>query len=364
MADTPVVKKPALFETDKKSALDAISHAQFIAFAPYIFQASVLLRDSGILKLVEAARSEGLSIEEITPKVEMSRYAVRVLLEAGLGIGLVYRKEDRFCLAKTGHFFLNDPMSRINTDFMRDVCYNGAQDLEQSLKESKPIGLRHLGPWPTIYQGLSILPEPANKSWFNFDHYYSDNAFPEALPLVFAHEPKKVMDIGANTGKWTLACLGYNSQVEVGLVDLRVQLNVAEKNIANAGYSDRVQYYERDMLKPETELPKGYDIIWMSQFLDCFADEEIVAILEKCHAALDSEGKVFINETFWDRQRFEASALSLQMTSLYFTTMANGNSQMYDSRVFMGLIDKAGFEVVKETDNVGLSHTILELRKK
>ncbi|MGN6478025.1 MAG: methyltransferase, partial [Flavipsychrobacter sp.] len=216
----------------------------------------------------------------------------------------------------------------------------------------------------TIYQGLSILPEPAKTSWFNFDHYYSDNAFPAALPLVFAGNPRRVMDIGANTGKFTLACLEYNSEVEVGLVDLKVQLNVAAKNIEEAGYSNRVQYHERNVLDKNAELPEGYDVIWMSQFLDCFADEEIVSILEKCHRALPAHGSIFINETFWDKQRFEASAFSLQMTSLYFTTMANGNSQMYDSEVFVKLIDKAGFDVVKQTDNVGLSHTILELKKK
>jgi ubiquinone/menaquinone biosynthesis C-methylase UbiE len=363
MLETPV-KKPAMFETDKKSALDAISQAQFIAFAPYIFQASVILRDSGILKHVEEARVSGISVDEVSEKVSISKYGVRILLEAGLGIGLVFRKEDRFFLSKTGHFFLNDPMTRINADFMRDVCYDGAQDLKQSIQDGKPRGLRHLGDWETIYQGLSILPEPANTSWFNFDHYYSDNAFPEALPMVFESKPKKIMDIGANTGKFTLACLDYYADVEVGLVDLQVQLNVATKNIEAAGYSNRVQYHERNVLHADAELPKGYDIIWMSQFLDCFADDEIVSILEKCHRAIDNNGRVFINETFWDRQRFEASAFSLQMTSLYFTTMANGNSQMYDSKVFVQLIDRAGFEVIKQTDNIGLSHTILELKRK
>lgn len=353
-----------MFEKEKKSALDAISQAQFIAFAPYIFQASVILRDSGILNKVQDSRSNGITLDEIASSVDMSRYGIRILLEAGLGIGLVLRKDDKFLLSKTGHFFLNDPMTKVNTDFMRDVCYDGAQDLESSIKESKPNGLRHLGNWETIYQGLSILPEPAKTSWFNFDHYYSDNAFPEALPMVFARNPKKVMDIGANTGKFTLACLEYNNEVEVGLVDLQVQLNVAKQNIEAAGYGNRVQYHERNVLHSDSELPAGYDVIWMSQFLDCFADNEIIFILEKCHRALGENGRVFINETFWDRQRFEASAFSLQMTSLYFTTMANGNSQMYDSKVFMQLIDKAGFEVVADTDNIGLSHTILELKKK
>ena len=363
MANTPR-PKGGLFETDNKSALQAISHAQFIAFAPYVFHASVLLRDKGILKIVETSRSEGITLEDIIPQVAMSPYGVRILLEAGLGIDLVFRKGDKFFLSKTGHFFLNDKMTRVNTNFMLDVCDKGAADLEESIETSKPVGLKHIGDWETIYQGLSILPEPAKTSWFDFDHFYSDNAFPEALPMVFENKPKRIMDIGANTGKFTLACLNYNTDVEVGLVDLQVQLNVAQKNIEEAGFADRVQYHERNVLDKGGDLPKGYDVIWMSQFLDCFADDEIILILEKCHNALEEGGSIFINETFWDRQRFEASALSLQMTSLYFTTIANGNSQMYDSKVFLDLIDKAGFAVVNDTDNIGLSHTILELKKK
>ncbi len=358
-----LMEKPALFSTDKKPALDAISLAQFIAFAPYVFQASVQLRDKGILKFLEDARRTGAVPEDVATALSLRPYVARVLLEAGLGIGLVHRKEDLFFLSKTGHFFLNDPMTRVNTDFMRDVCYNGAQDLEASLEQGKPCGLRHLGNWDTIYQGLSILPQPAHQSWFAFDHFYSDIAFPEALPLLFARNPKKILDIGSNTGKFVLACLDYSAEVEMGLVDLQVQLKVAEQNLTAAGYSGRFKTYERDLLDPASVLPEGYDIIWLSQCLDCFADAEIISILKKCHRTLPADGRIFINETFWDTQRFEASAFALQMTSLYFTTMANGNSQMYDSVVFKKLIAQAGFSVSQQHNNIGLGHTILELQK-
>ena len=353
-----------LFEEDKKPAVQAIRDAQLIAFAPYVFQASVILRDKGILKYIEDKRIIGASIREVADEVKMSYYGVRVLMEAALGIGLLYRKDGKYFLTKTGHVFINHPMARINTDFMRDVCYDGAQDLEASITAGKPIGLRHLGDWDTIYQGLSILPEPANSSWFAFDHFYSDHAFPEILPLVFDLAPNKVLDIGANTGKWALACLEYNKDVHVGLLDLQVQLTAAKRNIDEAGLNNRVTYYPHNILDNDAKLPGGYDVMFMSQFLDCFSDTEIVAILNKCYAALPDHGRVFINETFWDCQRFEASAFSLQMSSLYFTTMANGNSQMYDSEVYLKLIDETGFEVVKQYDNIGVSHTILELKKK
>lgn len=356
-------KQRRLFEDDSKPAVDAVRDAQYIAFAPYIFQASVLLRDKGILGYIDNTRMNGCTIEEVAANVNMPYYGVRVLMEAGLGIGLLLRRDGKYFLSKTGHVFINHPMARINTDFMRDVCYDGAKDLEASIMQGKPAGLRHLGPWDTIYQGLSILPEPAKTSWFAFDHYYSDHAFPEILPLVFESNPKKILDIGANTGKWAMACLNYSSDVEMGLVDLQIQLNVAKKNLEDAGFANRATYHPHNILDNSLKLPEGYDVMFMSQFLDCFADEEIVNILKKCYAALPDHGSVFINETFWDCQRFEGSAFSLQMSSLYFTTMANGNSQMYDSQVYMKLIKETGFKVVRQVDNIGLSHTILELKK-
>lgn len=363
METTNIQLKP-LFEEDNVRALEAIDRAQMIAFAPYVWEASRLLRDKGILHAVEASRNEGITINEVAAQVDMSLYGVRILLEAGLGIGLVYRKEDRYFLAKTGHILLNHEMTRVNFDFMRDVCYKGSSTMEESIEKNKPEGLKTLGDWSTLYEGLSAFPSPAKESWLAFDHYYSDNAFPEALPIVFNTPPVKMLDIGGNTGKWTLACLEYNGQVSMGIVDLPGQLKMAKQNIDAAGFGDRVAYHEHNVLDASLELPSGYDTIWMSQFLDCFADNEIVSILEKCYRVSDENTRIFINETFWDRQRFPTSAFALQMTSLYFTNIANGNSQMYDSKVFYRLIDQAGFTIVQQHDLIGLSHTILELRKK
>src|SRR5690554_3651259 len=329
-----VKTKPPLFSTDNLKALDALNLAHFISFAPYVWEASSLLKEKQILDIIE--NSDGATIEEIVSLVDISHYGVRILLEAGLGIGLIYMKEEKYCLTKVGYFFLTD----------------------------ETVGLKCLGTWDHIYEGLPYLEEKAKKSWFDFDHYYSDITFDDLLPIVFKHQPQKVMDIGANTGKWSLKCMEYDKEVELGLVDLGVQLNVAKQNIEEANFGDRATYHEMDIRDPKNTLPKGYDIIWMSQFLDCFSDEQIVDILKKCHAAAGENTMVFINETFWDLQDFEISAFALQMTSLYFTTMANGCSQMYDSKVFFKLIDQAGFKIVEQHNMQGIAHTLLGLKKK
>ncbi|MFA8451088.1 MAG: class I SAM-dependent methyltransferase [Bacteroidales bacterium] len=352
------------FKEKKISALEAISKANWIAFAPVVFQASRALSNLGILNAIGESKKEGLSLEEIKDQTNLSQYAVRVLCEAGLAIELLSLEEDKYTLTKTACFFLNDRMTQVNTEFIHDVCYKGLFDLEKALLEGKPEGLKVFGDFPTIYEGLSKLDEPVQKSWFDFDHFYSDTSYSEILPKVFQNNPKKILDIGGNTGKFSFRCLDYNPNVELGIVDLKGQLDVAKNNASDKGLSHRMNFYERDVLKAETKFPEAYDIIWMSQFLDCFSEDQIVSILQKCVEAMDDNSEVIIMELFWDRQKFEASRFSLIMGSLYFTSMANGNSQFYSYTVFKELLEKAGLYVEEVFDHIGISHTLLRCKKK
>jgi len=346
------------YEKDKLSAIKAMEHAQWIAFAPFVFQATRVLRDSNILAIVEAKR-EGITLEEIQQQVTLSPYAVRVLVEAGLGMGLLTLNDGKYKATKTAYFILHDKLTRVNMDLTQDVCYQGMYHLEESLKTGKPEGLKVLGNWDTIYEGLSTnMDEKAKESWFAFDHYYSDYSFPQVLPLVYAHKPKRLLDIGGNTGKWSMQSLAHDPDVHITIMDLPGYVEGARSRIEALGYGNRISFYPCNVLDESNPFPKGFDAIWMSQFLDCFSEDEITSILKRCKAALAPGGKIFIMELFWDRQRFEASAFSLQQTSLYFTVMANGNSQMYDSKVFNKCIAAAGLRITSETDNIGVSHTL------
>jgi ubiquinone/menaquinone biosynthesis C-methylase UbiE len=348
------------FETDKLSALEAKEKAQWIAFAPVVFQSARILRDSGILKEVEA--SDGLTIHEIVDKVKLPHYGVRVLLEAALGMGLLTCKDEKYHVTKTSTFLLHDNLTRVNMDFIHDVCYQGMFHLEDSIKTGKPEGLKVFGQWPTIYEGLSKLPAQVQKSWFGFDHFYSDFAFPDVLPYVFESKPKKLLDIGGNTGKWALQCFAYDPDVEVTIMDLPGQVEMAKQQITEKGFGGRIQFFETNLLDERLPFPTGFDAIWMSQFLDCFSDEQIISILKRCRQGLNKGGYVYVLEPFWDRQRFQASAFVLQQTSLYFTAMANGNSQMYHSGNFIEFVKQAGFDVVDQQSQIGVSHTLLKCK--
>jgi len=351
------------FKKETVSALEAKDTAQWIAFGPVIFQVARVLRNSGILQLIEDSNTVGLTLEEIHEKTNVSIYGIRVLLESGLGAGIVLLNQGKYTITKVGFFILHDQLTKVNMDFVHDIYYNALFTLDKSIETGKPVGLKDFGDWETIYEALSKLPEHVQKSWFSFDQFFSDDAFPYVLPMVYKDGIKNLLDIGGNTGKWAIASTQYSKENHVSLIDLPGQLNMAKKNIEALGLSDRVDFYEGNLLDSNQQIPKGFDAIWMSQFLDCFSEEQIVFILKKCYDAIDENGFIFIMEPFWDRQRFETSAFCLQQTSIYFTCIANGNSQMYSTATFFKCITAAGFSIVEQHDGIGISQTLLKCKK-
>ena len=359
----PSIKKA--YSQDHLSAPEAQRLAEFIAFGPVVYQASRLMVKFGLL---DQLRDGDKTLQQLVEASGLSEYAVKVLVEASLSIGTVKidPQTDLYSLSKTGWFLLTDMATRVNIDFNQDVNYEGFFHMEEALREGRPAGLDHFGPWPTIYEGLSSLPAQVQKSWFGFDHFYSDHSFDEALPIVFASAPRRIMDVGDNTGRFAQRCVAYNPQVEVTIVDLPQQIGLMQKAVADDPHAGRIKGFGTNLLDPSNEFPQEVqaDIIWMSQFLDCFSEAQILSILQRTARVMDAHTRLFIMETFWDRQRFEPAAFCLTMTSLYFTVMANGNSKMYHSDDMTRLVNAAGLAVETIHDGLGQGHSIMICKKR
>ena len=351
------------FRNDPKTAYEALSEAQRIAFAPIVFQACRVLRNSGVLELIRRSGSAGMTLGEAAAGIDLPRYGIKVLLESGLGIGLFTLNDSRFALTKLGFTMLRDPMTRVNMDVVHDVCYRGMFELDKAVQEGRPAGLKTLGDWKTVYEGLSFLTPQARESWLAFDHYYSDMAFSAALPLVFADHPQRLLDLGGNTGKWAVQCAGFDPDARITVADLPQQLEFARETIRKNKLEHRVDFLAIDVLDQSSSFPEGYDAIWMSQFLDCFAQSEITSILRRVARSLTAGGTLYILELFWDRQPNEIAAFCLQQTSLYFACIANGNSQMYHSADVLGCLRDSGLELLEERDQIGPYHTLLKCRR-
>lgn len=351
------------FSPERQSAFDARFDAQKIAFAPVVFQCVRFAWKRGMLQAIADAGDNGLSVDQLAASGRWTPYVLRVVLETCLSAGVVYLEQGRYVLDKTGFVVLTDPITQVNIDFNHDVCYQALFELEHTLDAEKPLGLKVFGDWPTLYQGLSQLPEPARTSWLAFDHYYSDTSFPEIMPDVFATSPRRLMDIGANTGKFSLAALAANERVALHLVDLPGQLAVAEDKLRQAGLRERASLHPTDLLDEAATLPGDMDLVWMSQFLSCFSEAAIASIFARVAGALGPRGQVLVLDTFWDRQRYDIAAYCLINTSPYFNVMASGNSKVYESADYIRLAEAAGLKLVTARDGIGYCHSLLRFER-
>lgn len=351
------------FDAARLRGPSAHLEAQKIAFGPVVFQCVRTAWKSGLLAQLDSADETGANIEELAAAGSLSAYALSVLLETLLAAGAVRRSAGHYCLTRIGDNILHDKLTQVNIDYIHDVCYQGLFALDACLRDEKPHGLSTLGNWPTIYQGLSALPEPARSSWFNFDHYYSGSAFDQALTHVFAKKPRRLMDVGANTGNWSLQCLRHDAEVQVTLLDLPIQLAEARRALDGAGLLARAQLHPLDILDATAAFPDGMDAVWMSQFLTCFGIEQIGHILRRGADSLQADGSVWILDTFWDRQKYANASYCLINTSPYFTAIASGNSKMYESSVIIACAESHGLRLADIIDNLGICHSLLRFEK-
>jgi hypothetical protein len=147
------------------------------------------------------------------------------------------------------------------------------------------------------------------------------------------------------------------------MMDLPGQLAKAKENIAAKGGGHRITPYPvSDLLDPEFAFPGGFDAVWMSQFLVCFSEDQVLSLLERGKKALAPQGNLFILDTYWDRQQFEIASYCLINSSPYFTAMANGNSRMYRFSKIEELIKEAGMRIESVDDGLGIGHTLIRCR--
>ena len=147
-------------------------------------------------------------------------------------------------------------------------------------------------------------------------------------------------------------------------MDLPQQLEMMRQQTAGLPGADRIHGYGGNLLDESVAFPTpAFDVIWMSQFLDCFSEEEVTSICRRAAESMDEHSRLYIMETFWDRQQYETPAYCLTLTSIYFTALANGNSKMYHSDDMTRSVEAAGLKVETIHDGLGMGHSIMVCRK-
>ena len=346
----------------KNNLLHAFEEAQKIAFAPFIFQAVASAKKTGLLDALGQSK-KSLTVCELSIQTGLNTYAVQILVDILLASNVIEMLEDSsYRLGLVGKCLIYDHMTEVNFDFTNLVNYKALSHATESLQTGKPCGLKEFNPsWETIYPHLKDLPTEASKAWFSFDHFHSDSAYQAALDVLKEKDIRYFLDIGGNTGRFIFKALKTWPESKACILDLPEQITLMKHNDSLRSVADRIDTYPINWLDESSRpiINNKIDLIWMSQFLDCFSREQAISILKRVHSlASQKQATIAILEPLVDKQRNSAATLSIASTSLYFSCLANGNSKFFTSIELKEIIKEAGLQIISIHEPLGVGHSL------
>jgi hypothetical protein len=103
-----------------------------------------------------------------------------------------------------------------------------------------------------------------------------------------------LLDLGGNSGGYTIAICGANPGLRATIFDLEPVRGLALERVAAAGLAGRIGFAAGSFF--ESGLPRGHDVLLLSSILHDWDDADCMTILRNCYSALDAGGSIVVAE--------------------------------------------------------------------
>ena len=97
---------------------------------------------------------------------------------------------------------------------------------------------------------------------------------------------RRLLDVGGNSGGYTLSLLEAHPSLEATIFDLPAVRPLAEERIGERGLGERCQFVEGSFF--EDPLPKGHDVLLLANILHDWETPECRRILAACREATEA----------------------------------------------------------------------------
>lgn len=147
-----------------------------------------------------------------------------------------------------------------------------------------------------------------------------------------------LLDLGGGPGTAALVFARRWPQLRCVVFDLPGPVAIAREQIAAAGLTDRVETRTGDF--HADPLGEGYDVVYVSNIIHQMGDEETLALLRACAAALVPGGRLLLKDFFLEDDRVTPPAAALFSVNMLAGT---DRGKAYTRRETEDLLRQAGF---------------------
>jgi len=148
---------------------------------------------------------------------------------------------------------------------------------------------------------------------------------------------KTMIDLGGGAGTYSVFFCTSNSNLKATILDLPGTLKITKELISNSSVADRIKLIEGDFNK---EIKGQYDVAFLSNIIHGEGKQENIALIRRVYNALNSGGKIIIQDFVLDNDKTSPSFPALfSLNMLLFTE----NGRTYSFQEIEGWLKEAGF---------------------
>jgi SAM-dependent methyltransferase len=261
------------------------------------FQKSRILLSGFELDIFTCIEESGSTNNHITGKLHLDENACERLLNALVSLGF---------LTKQNHLFFNTPesfafLSKKSEEYLGGLMHSN-----------------HLwNTWSSLTQvvktGKSAHPDEINErgeNWlFPFINAMHDRAkkqAPKQLENIDLSGINSILDIGGGSGAYSMEFVSKKPGIEATVFDLPNVIPITNKFIEKEGFLNQIMTYEGDYTIDD--LPKGYDLVFLSAVIHSNSPEVNQNLTDKCYRALNKNGKIIIQDWIMNNERTQPTA--------------------------------------------------------
>ncbi|MFI5940842.1 methyltransferase [Streptomyces uncialis] len=337
------------------SGNDARSAEELGRLVPVLFGYAAFqqLNAGSQLGLFELLDAKGpLSAERVAEELGIARRSADVLLLGTTALGLTeavdgtYRNGPSIAAGFREGLW---PVLRDIVEFQDRVSYLPAGDYTESLRTGENAGIRHFpGTTRDLYTRLSGVPG-LEELFYRCMHSWSRLSNPVLVEQTDFSATRRVLDVGGGDAVNAIALARAHPSLRVTVLDRAGALEVAERNIREAGLSDRVETHAADIFTGA--YPGGHDCVLFAHQLVIWSPEQNVTLLRKAYEAVEPGGRVLVFNAFSDDDG--TGPLYAALDNVYFTTLPFRHSTIYRWAQVEGWLREAGFTEVGRTVSAG-----------
>ena len=209
--------------------------------------------------------------------------ATEILLDALTGLGLLKKQKGQYKNSSLASQFLVSGSPYYQGDIIRhaDTLWQNWSGLDNVVKTGKPHHVSH-----------------DHRAFILGMHNLAVLKASNVLKAVGLKGVKKALDLGGGPGTYTIEMA--KKGISVTIFDTPETIEIAKEVVKKSGVKN-INFLQGDFLTDD--FGRDYDLIFISQILHAYSEDDNIMVLKKCRNALNKNGRIIIQEFFIDKDR-------------------------------------------------------------